>query len=69
MKAVRQSGKKPERPVVISFQADAVAEAKRRLPELKAYYLASFNKAETKAWTPSIKELIARARETSRPTG
>lgn len=64
VKAVRQSGKKPEQLVVISFQADAVAEAKRQLPELKAYYLASFKQdKETKAWTPSIEELIAKAKE------
>lgn len=63
VKAVRQSGKKPEQLVVISFQADAVAEAKRQLPELKAYYLSSFKQdKETKAWSPGIDELIAKAK-------
>ncbi|SIN86725.1 glycerophosphoryl diester phosphodiesterase [Singulisphaera sp. GP187] len=63
VKAVRESGKKPEQLVVISFQADAVAEAKRQLPELKAFYLASFKQdKETKVWTPSIDDLIAKAK-------
>jgi glycerophosphoryl diester phosphodiesterase len=63
VKAVRQSGKKPEQLVVISFQADAVAEAKRQLPELKAFYLASFKQdKETGAWTPRVEELIAKAK-------
>ncbi|AGA29526.1 glycerophosphodiester phosphodiesterase [Singulisphaera acidiphila] len=63
VKAVRQSGKKPEQLAVISFQADAVAESKRQLPELKAFYLASFKQdKETKAWTPSVEDLIAKAK-------
>jgi glycerophosphoryl diester phosphodiesterase len=63
VKAVRASGKRPEQLVVISFHAATVAEAKRRLPELKAYYLASFEKdKETGAWTPTADALIARAK-------
>src|SRR5215217_259137 len=38
VEAVRQSGKRPEQLAVISFKAETVAEAKRRLPDLKAYY-------------------------------
>lgn len=63
VKSVRRSGKKPEQLVVISFQADAVAEAKRQLPELKAFYLASFKQdKKSGAWTPSVDELIAKAK-------
>lgn len=63
VKAVRASGKKPEQLVVISFQADAIAAAKKALPELKAYYLASFKKDKaTGAWTPRVDELIDKAR-------
>jgi len=62
VKAVRASGKKPEQLVVISFQADAVEAAKQQLPELKAYYLASFKQdKKTGAWSPTIDELIKRA--------
>jgi glycerophosphoryl diester phosphodiesterase len=64
VKAVRASGKRPEQLVVISFNAATVAEAKRRLPELEAYLLASFKKdKETGTWTPGVDELIAKAKE------
>ncbi|WP_422931912.1 alkaline phosphatase family protein [Singulisphaera sp. PoT] len=59
---VRKSGKKPEQLVIISFQADAVAEAKRKLPELKAYYLAAFKRDKDGAWQPGIDELIETAK-------
>ena len=61
--AVRKSGKKPAQLAVISFNADTIAESKRQLPELKAYYLASFKRDEkTGDWTPSVTELIDRAK-------
>jgi glycerophosphoryl diester phosphodiesterase len=64
VKAVRSSGKKPEQLCVISFNADTVAESKKQLPELKAYYLAGFrHDKETGAFTPTLDELIARARK------
>src|SRR5690606_37414607 len=51
--------------VIISFQADAIAEAKRRLPDIPAYYLASFKQDSTTGeWTPTLDELIRVARET-----
>ena len=62
MSAVRESGKPPEQLVVISFHADTVEQAKRRLPELKAYYLASFKRDESRAeWTPGVEQLIEQA--------
>src|SRR4051794_11569416 len=39
VKAVDACGKQPEQLAIISFDAEAVAEAKRKLPQLKAYYL------------------------------
>lgn len=61
--AVRRSGKRPEQLTVISFQAETVAEAKRKLPELKAYYLASFQRdKKTGDWQPGVDALIARAK-------
>lgn len=61
--AVRASGKRPAQLVLISFQDEALAEAKRRLPELEAYLLSGFKQDEsTRAWSPSADELIRRAR-------
>lgn len=64
VKAVRKSGKKPEQLAVITFYADTLAEAKKQLPELKMYYLASFKRdPKTKAVTPTLDDLIAKAKE------
>jgi glycerophosphoryl diester phosphodiesterase len=61
--AVGQCGKPLEQLVVISFKAETVAEAKRRLPELKAYYLAEFKQELLSGrWQPSVEELIDEAR-------
>ncbi|MHC5543304.1 glycerophosphodiester phosphodiesterase, partial [Singulisphaera rosea] len=63
VKAVQASKKRPEQLAIISFQADAVAEAKRELPQIKAYYLSSFRKDKTTGqWQPSLDELIAKAK-------
>lgn len=60
--AVEASGKKPEQLAVISFNAAALAETKRRLPKLKAYFLSSFKQdKETGRWSPTAEELIAKA--------
>jgi glycerophosphoryl diester phosphodiesterase len=61
-KVVESCGKQPEQLAVISFNAEAVAEAKRKLPQLKAYYLASFKNSGGK-WTPTAEQLIKQARE------
>lgn len=62
--AVRESGKRAEQIVVISFHADTIAETKRRLPQLKAYFLSGFRQdPETKAWSPTVDELIRQAKE------
>jgi glycerophosphoryl diester phosphodiesterase len=63
VKAVRSSGKKPEQLVVISFNADTVAESKKQLPELKAFFLAGFRKdRKTGEWGPKVEDLIAQAK-------
>jgi len=62
--AVRESGKRAEQLVVISFHADTIAETKRRLPQLKAYFLAGFRQnPETKAGSRTADELIRQAKE------
>jgi glycerophosphoryl diester phosphodiesterase len=63
-KVIRESGKRPEQLAIISFQLDAVAEAKRELPQIEALYLASVKRdTTTGAWTPSIDELIGKAKD------
>ncbi|MEO6810416.1 MAG: glycerophosphodiester phosphodiesterase family protein, partial [Isosphaeraceae bacterium] len=63
VKAVRKSGKTPEQLAIISFKDDSIAEAKRLMPEIQAYYLSSFRQdKETKVWTHTAEELIAKAK-------
>lgn len=64
-KAIQESGKRRDQFVIISFQLDAVAAAKQQLPDIEAYYLASFKQdASTGRWSPSIDELIRQAQST-----
>lgn len=63
VKAVRSSGKRPEQLVIISFQAATIAEAKRLLPELTAYYLSDFRAdKQTGELKPGVDELIETAK-------
>lgn len=63
VEAVKASKCRPEQLVIISFQADTIAEAKRQLPQLKAYFLESFKQnKKTGKWTPSIDEVIETAK-------
>jgi glycerophosphoryl diester phosphodiesterase len=49
--------------IIISFNADTIAEAKRRLPKIKAYWLAQQKQdKQTKMWAPAGAELIAKAK-------
>jgi len=56
--------KKPfKQMTIISFDAETIAEAKRRLPDVEAYLLAKFEQdRETGKWTPTVDELIERAK-------
>lgn len=62
--SVKRSGKTPAQLAVISFQADAVAESKKLMPEIKAYYLSAFKPdgSAPGGWTPTIDHLIAEAK-------
>ena len=63
VEAVRRSGKKPEQLVVISFNADTIELAKKKLPELKMYYLAGQKQDEkTGKWTPPLDEVLRTAK-------
>jgi glycerophosphoryl diester phosphodiesterase len=62
-KIVRQAGTRAEQLVIMSFEAATVAEAKRRMPEIRTYLPASFRRDEaTQRWTPTAKNLIDQAR-------
>jgi glycerophosphoryl diester phosphodiesterase len=58
-KAIAASSLSPEQIVVISFHADAVAESKKLLPQIKAYWLTDFKKQEDGSLKPTVDEVIA----------
>lgn len=61
-KTIEDSKLAPEQLVIISFQADTVAESKRRMPKIRAYFLSSFKRDMlTRRWKPSVDDLIAQA--------
>ncbi|ADV60599.1 glycerophosphoryl diester phosphodiesterase [Isosphaera pallida ATCC 43644] len=63
VKAIETSGKKPEQLAVISFNAETVAESKRRLPEIPAYFLSGFRRdKETGEWNITFDQLIELAK-------
>jgi glycerophosphoryl diester phosphodiesterase len=62
VRAVEASGKSSDQLAVISFNAETLAEAKRRLPDLPMYFLSGFRRDEqTGTWSPSPRQLIDRA--------
>jgi glycerophosphoryl diester phosphodiesterase len=62
-KAIETSDKRPEQLAIISFKAETIAEAKRRLPKIEAYFLASFKQDKaTGTWSPSVESLIQQAK-------
>jgi glycerophosphoryl diester phosphodiesterase len=63
-KAIAASSLSPEQIVVISFHADAVAESKKLLPKIKAYWLTKFEEQKDGSWKPSAEEVIATLKRT-----
>lgn len=62
-KVIAASGKRPEQLAIISFHADSIAEAKRKLPQHQAYWIVSVKPdKKTNVLTPSAQELIAKAK-------
>jgi glycerophosphoryl diester phosphodiesterase len=59
VKALDSSGLAPEQIVIISFHEAAVAEAKRLLPNVKAYWLTDFKEQEDGSLKPTVDEVIA----------
>ena len=56
---IERSKLSPEQMVIISFHADAIAESKKRLPQLKAYWLCGFKDKEDGTPPPTADEVIA----------
>lgn len=54
----------PEQIVIISFHDEAVAEAKRQLPHLKAYWLTDYKEQQDGSLKPTADEVIATLRRT-----
>ncbi len=62
-KVIAASGKRPEQLAIISFNADSIAEAKRKLPQHQAYWIVSVKPDKmTGVLAPSVEELIAKAK-------
>ena len=60
---IAASGKRPEQLAIISFNADSIAEAKRKLPQHQAYWIVSVKPdKKTGVLSPTVKELIAKAK-------
>lgn len=62
-KTIAASGKRAEQLAIISFNAESLAEAKRKLPQHQAYWIVSVKKEKTTGvLAPSVDELIAKAK-------
>lgn len=62
--AIKKAGNSPDRTAIISFKLDSCAEIKKRMPELKVYYLSDFKEnKKTGAQPPTIDELIKSAKD------
>ena len=63
-KIIAASALSPEQIAIISFHADAVAECKKQLPHLKAYWLCRFKKSKDGKRPPTVDEVIATLQRT-----
>lgn len=56
---LKQSGLRPEQTIVISFNKHVIAETRRQIPEIEAYWLVGFRQhKETKAYEPSVDSIF-----------
>ncbi len=56
-KIIASSSLKPEQIVIISFHADAVAESKKLMPQIKAYWLCGFKQKKDGTLPPTVDEV------------
>ncbi len=64
LKAIAASGLKDERIVVISFDADAIAECERRRPALRTQWLTRYEQQADGAWRPSEETIVSTMKRT-----
>jgi glycerophosphoryl diester phosphodiesterase len=62
LEAIAASGLKDEQIVVISFDADAIAECERRRPALRTQWLTNYQQQDDGQWRPSEDTIIATMR-------
>lgn len=60
--ALKNTRLTPEQSVIIAFDYAAITEAKRILPQYKAYWLVAFKLADDGSWTPAPEKVIDQAR-------
>lgn len=61
---LKASGLQSSQTIVISFNKDVVAETRRQIPEIDAYWLVGFRKnKETNAYEPDVASILRTARE------
>jgi glycerophosphoryl diester phosphodiesterase len=59
-KALADSGLKPRQTVIIAFDARVIAQTKRQLPGLRAFWLTDFKQDEqTGKWRPTVQQVLA----------
>ena len=61
--SLKRSGLSPDQIVIITFHHEVAAAAKKRFPELKVYWLHSYNKDKQTGQYPQLDDLIRRAKE------
>jgi glycerophosphoryl diester phosphodiesterase len=58
-KVIAAAPVKPEQLRIISFNAEVIAEAKKRLPHIKAHWITGFKQDKaTKEWTPTMETVM-----------
>ena len=61
--SLKRSGLSPDQVVIITFHHEVAAAAKKQFPELKVYWLHSYNKDKQTGQYPDLDDLIRRAKE------
>ena len=63
-KALESCGKPASQFTIISFKAPVIAEVKKTMPGQRAFWISGLKQdKQTNAWTPTIEELLAAAKE------
>ncbi|MCB0916877.1 MAG: glycerophosphodiester phosphodiesterase, partial [Actinobacteria bacterium] len=58
--AIAASGLAPEQLAIIAFDAEVIAAAKRRMPEVRAFWLTDFERrGGIGGWRPTLEQILA----------